>query len=313
MSITSNKTYYIKSAISNSRRLNLYSSGSASNGMNVVLYTDDTSNEQKWYFDGDRLYPETNRNYCLDRYTASAYLNNADIWKASTSDAAVQIVDILPYNNRYYIRLRTKVSGEYYFLTAVSAANGTGSGKSTTSAGNVYWSSLLGEGNTKQLWSFTEVSDSSSGGSTSGTYTINGKTIPLSQWPVGSYWTTDGTPNGSSLEHNGRECAGFARYVYNYLWGDDEYGKPIDQKDLVGTSSDFNGINIGARINCTKKTGGGNHSMVLANKTSTGVVVYHANWATSNNYCIIRLDTWTYAEFAAIFSEIRDTSYNPTP
>ena len=29
------------------RRLNLYSSGSASNGMNVVLYTNDTSNEQK--------------------------------------------------------------------------------------------------------------------------------------------------------------------------------------------------------------------------------------------------------------------------
>ena len=118
------------------RRLNLYSSGTAANGMNVVLYTNDTSNEQKWYFDGDRLYPETNRNYCLDRYTASTYLNNADIWKASASDAAAQIVDVVKAGDYCNIRLRTKVNGEYYYLTAVGDANGSGSGKSTASKGN---------------------------------------------------------------------------------------------------------------------------------------------------------------------------------
>ena len=46
------------------RRLNLYSSGTAANGMNVVLYTNDNTNEQKWYFDGDSsvgLYPAAHR------------------------------------------------------------------------------------------------------------------------------------------------------------------------------------------------------------------------------------------------------------
>ena len=45
--ISANKTYHIMNARATTRRLNLYSSGSASNGMNVVLYTNDTSNEQK--------------------------------------------------------------------------------------------------------------------------------------------------------------------------------------------------------------------------------------------------------------------------
>ena len=76
-------TYKITSGLATSpyfRKLNLYSSGSVSNGMNVVLYETDQSNEQKWYFDGERLYPETDstHRYCLDRYTASTYLDNAD-------------------------------------------------------------------------------------------------------------------------------------------------------------------------------------------------------------------------------------------
>ena len=37
------------------RMLNLYSSGTARNGMNVLLYTEDNTNEQKWVFDGDKL------------------------------------------------------------------------------------------------------------------------------------------------------------------------------------------------------------------------------------------------------------------
>lgn len=166
MSIAPNKTYYIRSALSLSKRLNLYSSGSASDGMNVVLYTDDNSNEQKWYFDGDRLRPKTDTSFCLDRYTASAYLNNADIWKASASDAAAQLVDILPTDNYYFIRLRTPVNGKYYFLTAYNNANGGGGkgDKAENSDGNVYWHTYLGDGNRKQYWSFEECSGSSSGG-----------------------------------------------------------------------------------------------------------------------------------------------------
>ena len=329
MSIETNKTYKIRSAISSTRMLNLYSSGTAANGMNVVLYTSDDSNEQKWLFDGDRLRPKTNTNFCLDRYTASTYLNNADIWKASAKDAAAQKIKLEAHGIYYYILLQTKVDGKDYCLTASNNTNGnaTETGKQAAADGNVYWAEQLNDvGDYHQLWFFTEDSGSSSGGETGGsgdTYTINGKTIPMANWPVGSYWTTDGTPNGTSLSHNNSyECAGFARYVYSYLWGNDYYGSSVSKATLSGTSSDFEGISVGARINCDKNvtesesqdtSTNKNHSMVLVDKTNTGVVVYHANWALpkEHQYCIVKTTHWTYAEFAKKFKNIKSTSYTP--
>ena len=329
MSIESNKTYKIRSAISSTRMLNLYSSGTAANGMNVVLYTSDDSNEQKWLFDGDRLRPKTDITFCLDRYTASTYLNNADIWKASAKDAAAQKIKLEAHGIYYYILLQTKVGGKDYCLTASNNTNGnaTATGKQAGADGNVYWAEQLNDvGDYHQLWFFTEDSGSSSGGETGGsgdTYTINGKTIPMANWPVGSYWTTDGTPNGTSLSHNNSyECAGFARYVYSYLWGNDYYGSSVSKATLSGTSSDFEGISVGARINCDKNvtesesqdtSTNKNHSMVLVDKTNTGVVVYHANWALpkEHQYCIVKTTHWTYAEFAKKFKNIKSTSYTP--
>ena len=326
--ISTNKTYHIMNARATTRRLNLYSSGTAANGMNVVLYTNDNTNEQKWYFDGDRLYPETNRNYCLDRYTASTYLDNADIWKASASDAAAQIVDVVKAGDYCNIRLRTKVNGEYYYLTAVGDANGSGSEKSTTSAGNVYWAPSLGSSSLVQKWMFTEVDGSSSGGETGGdgdTYTINGKTIPLSEWPVGSYWTTDGKPyeygkNSSKEFTDGAiQCAGFAKYVYEQLWGNYKYGQKVAAVTLEGTSEDFKRINVGARINCDRRkkkiesdkdfaTSIGNHSMILLSKTSSGIVVYECNYDFK---CGIGMRTITYRNFYLEYMNIKDTSYTP--
>ena len=329
MSIETNKTYKIRSAISSTRMLNLYSSGTAANGMNVVLYTSDDSNEQKWLFDGDRLRPKTDITFCLDRYTASTYLDNADIWKASAKDAAAQKIKLEAHGIYYYILLQTKVDGKDYYLTASNNTNGnaTAVGKQAGADGNVYWAEQLnGGGDYHQLWFFTEDSGSSSGGETGGsgdTYTINGKTIPMANWPVGSYWTTDGTPNGTSLSHNNSyECAGFARYVYSYLWGNDYYGSSVSKATLSGTSSDFEGISVGARINCDKNvtesesqdtSTNKNHSMVLVDKTNTGVLVYHANWALpkEHQYCIVKTTHWTYAEFAKKFKNIKSTSYTP--
>ena len=192
MSIETNKTYKIRSAISSTRMLNLYSSGTAANGMNVVLYTSDDSNEQKWLFDGDRLRPKTNTNFCLDRYTASTYLNNADIWKASASDAAAQKIEMLSYGIYYYIRLQTKVGGKDYYLTAGSNTNGnaTAAGKKAGANGNVYWAEQLnGGGDYHQLWFFTEDSGSSSGGPSSGEETITNQTLHM---PVDDMRITSG-------------------------------------------------------------------------------------------------------------------------
>ena len=327
MSIETNKTYKIRSAISSTRMLNLYSSGTAANGMNVVLYTSDNSNEQKWLFDGDRLRPKTDITFCLDRYTASTYLNNADIWKASTNDAAAQKIELEAYGIYYYIRLQTKVGGKDYYLTAGSNTNGNGTaaGKKAGADGNVYWAEQLnGGGDYHQLWFFTEDSASSSGGETGGgtssgdTYTINGKTIPLSEWPVGSFWTTDRKPSDKDgntsikLADGSKQCAGFAKYVYEQLWGSYTHGSKITAVTLEGTSKDFKGINVGARINCDKVSDNSNHSMVLVDKTNTEVVVYHANWfENENEYCIIKITHWTYAQFAKKFKNIKNTSYTP--
>ena len=169
MSIETNKTYKIRSAISSTRMLNLYSSGTAANGMNVVLYTSDDSNEQKWLFDGDRLRPKTDITFCLDRYTASTYLDNADIWKASAKDAAVQKIKLEAHGIYYYILLQTKIGGKDYYLTASNNTNGnaTATGKQAGADGNVYWAEQLnGGGDYHQLWFFTEDSGSSSGGGT---------------------------------------------------------------------------------------------------------------------------------------------------
>ena len=204
--ISTNKTYHIMNARATTRRLNLYSSGTAANGMNVVLYTNDNTNEQKWYFDGDRLYPETNRNYCLDRYTASTYLNNADIWKASAKDAAAQLVDVVKAGDYCNIRLRTKVNGEYYYLTAVGDANGSGSGKSKASKGNVYWAPSLGSSSLVQKWMFTEVDGSSSGGETGG---IDGIA-------VGAVVTT--FPNSAYYSSNNASYALGSQYVGECTW-----------------------------------------------------------------------------------------------
>lgn len=331
MSIETNKTYKIRSAISSTRMLNLYSSGTAANGMNVVLYTSDDSNEQKWLFDGDRLRPKTDITFCLDRYTASTYLNNADIWKASAKDAAAQKIKLEAHGIYYYILLQTKVGGKDYCLTASNNTNGnaTATGKQAGADGNVYWAEQLNDvGDYHQLWFFTEDSGSSSGGETGGdgdTYTINGKTIPLSEWPVGSYWTTDGKPyeygkNSSKEFTDGAiQCAGFAKYVYEQLWGNYKYGQKVAAVTLEGTSEDFKGINVGARINCDRRKKKiesdkgftisiGNHSMILLSKTSSGIVVYECN---HDDKCGIGMRTITYRNFYLEYMNIKNTSYTP--
>lgn len=151
------KTYRFQ-CFSTSKRLNLYSSGTASDGMNVVLYDPDNTREQQWLYSNGRLYIKTNTAFCLDRFTGSAAPDNADIYTASSADANEQLIvfeEVAGYTNCVKIRLTNKVNGQYYYLTAYNTQNGTGSGKSKTSAGNVYWTTVLSSN--LQKWTFSEV------------------------------------------------------------------------------------------------------------------------------------------------------------
>lgn len=177
------KTYRFK-CFGTSKRLNLYSSGTASNGMNVVLYTPDDTREQQWLYSNGRLYIKTNTAFCLDRFTGSAAPDNADIYTASSADANEQLIvfeEVSGYTNCVKIRLTHKVNDKYYYLTAYNTQNGTGSGKSKTSAGNVFWRTAITSD--LQMWTFEEVA------SPSGKYV----------WPTESHTITNQYAAGSHL------------------------------------------------------------------------------------------------------------------
>ncbi len=282
-------TYKIK-CVANDKMLNLCASGSVSNGLNVANNSDNGTVEQKWFFDGSKLRSGSNRKYCLDRYTASTYLDNADVWEAKSSEDANQKVVIESVSSFYRIRLASKVNGEYYYLTSKGSGNGSSSGKKASTDGNIFWA--VADNSNYQKWNFNEVVPSGD------SKTINGIKVPLPEYPDGSYWTTDGKPyeygKNSSKEFEGSQCAGFARYVYFCIWGSSTYGNSVTERTVKGNSSDFDGIDIGARISCNRVGGAGNHSMVVINKTGTGITVYECN---HDDKCGVSVRTITFANF----------------
>ncbi len=149
------------------RALNLYyaNSSSLTNGQNVCLWTQDSSTEQQWRYEGGKLINmrSSSTKFVLDHlYDAAttSHENNADIWADTTTEDAHQLIDFVDsgYGNG---TVRIKLRNQNLYLTAVNNANGTNAGKSSTANGNVYWttkkSSLL------QTWFFEEISAVNSG------------------------------------------------------------------------------------------------------------------------------------------------------
>lgn len=209
---TSGKTYRFKCAGSNAR-LNLYSSGTASNGMNVVVFEPDNTREQKWLYSGGRLYIKTDTSYCLDRFTKSPSVDNADIYLASSADASEQLITFEEgerYTNSVKIRLTNKVNNEYYYLTAYNTQNGTGTGKSKTSPGNVFWRTKVDSN--LQLWIFEEM--------------------PA---PSGKYvWPTESHEINLHFGVDGHEGIDIAPLTYGVA-GDDIYAFMAGYVSFVGT------------------------------------------------------------------------------
>lgn len=300
-----NKGVYTIKCVANNKMLNLYAAGVAANGTNVVMYSSDGTAEQKWFFDGKRLRTCTNRKYCLDRYAASPYVNNADVWEAN--DDTNQIVVIEPFgSDGYSIKLKSLVGGNEYYLTSKGSVNGNGTDKSPDTAGNIFWATWTG--NNYQKWKFTNIS-APGNAVPLGLEDID---VPLPEYPAGSYWTTDGAATNAagakSKSFNGIQCAGFARYVYYCMWGNEYYGTQISARTLSGTAADFADIEPGARINCRSTSN--NHSMILLKKDSSGVTVYDVNW---DGKCGVDVRTYTYAAFKTTFTNIKNTSYTPYP
>ncbi len=127
------------------------------------------------------------------------------------------------------------------------------------------------------------------------TYRVNGYTIPFPSYPVNSIW------GGSE------ECAGFAKYVYNTLWSNrtgSYFRTSTSSKDAMQSllSSLKNGTRFTGWKNNVQK-----HTMVLVSETTDGVIVYHANYSTTNNK--VTLTKFTYSELSMLFNEI--SGYHP--
>lgn len=306
-------TYIITSKVG-TRKLHACTSGTASNGLNVIIKTTNDSPDQMWYFNGSRLKSGSNRKFCLTRDSSSTYKNNANIYESQTSQNTNQVINIVETTDGYYnIVLRNSIDGETLYLTVVNNADGTNSGKSTSSYGNVYWTTAKGSNN--QKWSFTKISEPSNA------TTINGVKVPLAEFPDdgNTYWTLDGTGSGNSKDFNGIECAGFARYIYYCIWGSDTYGSAVgtDASDDIQVNTNgtcFNNIPVGSRITCVRRDGEDTHSMVIIKKTASNITVYEANHTnlTSTKHCIVGTRTISFSSFYNEYTYIRHKSYTPT-
>ena len=141
------------------RVLNLYYPNSIANGQNVCLWTSDSSFEQQWKYSDNKLLNMRNTNYALDKYTVSgnANNNNADIWTAN--DPTNQNIAFQAVSGN---AIKIKLSSSGLYLTAANNLNGTSSGKTPSSTGNVYWAS--DSSSVLQKWTFKEVGGASASG-----------------------------------------------------------------------------------------------------------------------------------------------------
>lgn len=138
------------------------------NGVNVYQWSDDGSVEQTFKLEYDSTYNNGNGGYRLRAKTsangkyrvldivksAGTVISgcNLEIW--APTDAIAQYFEITQVSSGKYKIV--PVANTSVAVTSYGSSNGTSSGTTSTSAGNIYLSNYTGANN--QLWTFTEVS-----------------------------------------------------------------------------------------------------------------------------------------------------------
>lgn len=261
MAVSIGSIYNLKNS-QTGKYLNAYApGGSVSNGSNVVQFTGDGSAEQKWKLvsagkdSKDRqLYKMICQNggYALDRYRLSgSKFNNASLWSNTSSEDASQIVRLVNTTADYYYVILA--SNEYY-LCAYGTANGTSSGTTPTSAGNVFWSSTPSH----CLWQFIKTSGGgTSGGKGNGTLTVGQHPSTLDYYS--SYYK----------QH-------FENYVGQCTWH--AYGRAYEVTGKQITFNTVGGWDAGTWYdkvtNCNKSSNPVSNSVAEWKRTNGGHVAY---------------------------------------
>ena len=142
MALTNEKTYRFASRADTGRSLNVYASaGTAPSLSNVCLWTSSPSDTgQQWVYknvDGNEyLVCKENENVALDMYTGSTSGQtnvNAHVY-APSSTSYIKFEE----TDSGYVKIRLANYSNKY-LTANQGSNGSGSGRTVDSAGNIYW------------------------------------------------------------------------------------------------------------------------------------------------------------------------------
>lgn len=193
------------------------------------------------------------------------------------------------------------------------------------------------------LYDYYEEQENTSHASASEGITINGWTLPFSDYPVGSYFSYNGTactchdkgycvannkswencirywPNKSNYQVDllGVQCMGFARFCQWRLFGSHDKAAPGDfynafgQKLSAGSwtantvKNTFTSVGPGGHI----RTGAG-HSLFVISVNANGFITYECN--TSNKDCLIYTRQWTWDTFYA-YAGSRDLMYYNMP
>ncbi len=128
---------------------------------------------------------------------------------------------------------------------------------------------------------------------------INGTGIPLSSYPIGSYYT--GSHNGSI------QCRGFSWMVYRECWGTYSHGitrlsnVTVRSEDTLYSYAALYGK--GSRFNFS---GEENHSMIITQVYNGEIYVYHANWSAPDKVSVTKFNKEQFFSYFQTFQSVQD-------
>lgn len=197
----------------------------------------------------------------------------------------------------------------------------------TSAVNSVYGT---GTANTTTLDEYTFIEEIDANSVSSSSTSVHGKTIPLTDYPNGSYFTKTG--NACKKETNGGchndtteackyergscpncmfyphkravQCMAFAHYLYKQIWGVE-----VSDKDTTTASTStgaksrnfFWSISSGTELRVKLKGKIYEHSIVVVDISRTGVTIYHAN---GSGKCQVEYQTLTFESFANKYDTI---------
>ncbi len=130
--------------------------------------------------------------------------------------------------------------------------------------------------------------------------TMKDVTAPHGSYTVGTVWNDN--YNGST------QCAGFARLIFNTWCGTNGTDlNTITPASNSALQTYINRLHPGSRLRAYKQVSSDGHSMVVIDKTSSGIYVYHSNFGEDNK---IQITYFSFTDLRNRWNSFRGVTYN---